>query len=404
MIKMRRILLFLIILGIPLSQKSSKEIQTDINSRNTELEKIKQEIKDVESEINSKINEAEDNQDIINNIDNKITLTEKFIESLIKEEIYLLKLISKTEERILVKEKELIELQNQLKNRVRYLYKNGRESILEELFNFKGSEDRIYKLKYLSILNEHESEIKNIINRNINTLIKEKNNLTKEKERKNYLLSEKNIKYNNLENDKKLKKTYINKLKKEKRDLEKKLESQKNNLEKIESIISNLYKNKSESKKREKELESIRSRQNKSTTGNFSKMRGKLPWPTNGDVINSFGVHKNFTLDTTYENIGVDINASLNSSVYAVVDGVVTVKETLEGYNTISKLLIINHGGGYLTVYKNIDNIEVKVGDYISSGEKIAEVARNTSNDYILHFEVWKDAEKVNPENWLINK
>ena len=65
--------------------------------RNAELEKIRQEIKSVESEIDSKINEEKNNQDIINKIDNKIILTEKLIQSLIKEEIYLSKLISKTE-------------------------------------------------------------------------------------------------------------------------------------------------------------------------------------------------------------------------------------------------------------------------------------------------------------------
>ena len=206
MTKIKLILLFIIATSIPFAQKSSKEIQSDINNRNAELEKIRREIKSVESEIDSKINEEKNNQDIINKIDNKIILTEKLIQSLIKEEIYLSKLISKTEDRIVVKEKELMELQNQLKNRVRYLYKNGRENILEELFNIENSKNKIYRLKYLDILNKHESEIKERINRNINTLKKEKDNLTQEKKRKKQLLNEKNKKYENLEDDKILKK------------------------------------------------------------------------------------------------------------------------------------------------------------------------------------------------------
>ena len=55
-------------------------------------------------------------------------------------------------------------------------------------------------------------------------------------------------------------------------------------------------------------------------------------------------------------------------------------------------------------MYKNIDNIQINVGDYISEGEKIAEIARNSSNNHVLHFEVWKDAKKINPEDWLIKK
>ena len=404
MTKIKFILLFIIVLAIPIAQKSSKEIQSDINNRNIELEKIRKDIEDVESEINLKINEENNNKEIITKIDSKIILTEKLIQSLAAEEIYLSKLILKTEDRILVKEKELIELQNQLKNRVRYLYKYGRESILEELFNLEKTKNKIYRLKYLNILNEHENEIKNRINRNIKTLKNEKDNLTKEKKRKKRLLDEKNKKYENLEIDRTLKKTYLNKLKKEKIELEKKLSLKKKNLEQIETIISDLYKNKKESKKREKELELIRSRQNKSTTGNFSKMKGKLRWPTDGNIISSFGIQKNSALNTTYENIGIDIKGKSNSSVIAVVDGVVTVREALEGYNSISELLIINHGGGYLTVYKNIDNIQINVGDYISEGEKIAGIAKNSANNHVLHFEVWKDAKKINPEDWLIKK
>ena len=404
MTKIKFILLFVIVLTIPIAQKSSKEIQSDIINRNIELEKIRKDIEDVESEINFKINEENNNKEIITKIDSKIILTEKLIQSLVKEEIYLSKLISKTEDRILVKEKELMELQNQLKNRVRYLYKYGRENILEELFNLEKTKNKIYRLKYLNILNEHENEIKNRINRNIKTLKNEKDNLTKEKKRKKQLLDEKNKKYENLEVDRTLKKTYLNKLKKEKIDLENKLLTKKKNLKQIETIISDLYKDKKESKKREKELELIRSRQNKSTTGNFSKMKGKLRWPTDGNIISSFGIQKNSALNTTYENIGIDIKGKSNSSVIAVVDGVVTVREALEGYNTISELLIINHGGGYLTVYKNIDNIQINVGDYISEGEKIAGIAKNSANNHVLHFEVWKDAKKINPEDWLIKK
>ena len=300
---------------IAIGQKSSNDIQKDINKRNQELQKIKNEIKLVESQIDSKSKEENNSKEIIKDIDSKINLTEKLIERLIDEEIYLIKLISITQDRIKIKEEELLELQNQLKNRVRYLYKNGREKIIEELLSMKNSENKIYRLKYLKILNEYENQIKNRINQNIKNLKIEKGNLSKEKERKKYLIIEKNKKYENLEQDKTLKKRYLEKLNDEKNTLKRKLDNQKNSLSKVESIISSLYKDKNESKKREKELEQIRAKQNISTTGNFSKMKGKLPWPTDGKIVNKFGVHKNNKLNTTYNNIGVDISSSPGASV-----------------------------------------------------------------------------------------
>ena len=398
------IIIMCISTSLIMPQKSSKDIQKDIDKRNQELQKIKDEIQLVESQIETKSKEENNSKEIINDLSNKINLTEQLIETLIDEEIYLINLISITEERIKVKEEELIELQNQLKNRVRYLYKNGREKILEELLSMKNSENKIYRLKYLKILNEYENEIKNRINQNIANLKNEKNNLSKEKNRKKYLIAEKNKKYENLEKDKKLKKKYLSKLNDEKNTLKRKLDNQKNSLAKIESLISNLYKDKNESKKREKELEQIRAKQNISTTGNFSKMKGKLPWPTSGKIINKFGIHKNNKLNTTYNNIGIDILSNPGSQIKAVVDGVVTVQTAIDEYNHSSNLVIIRHGDGYITVYKNIKNIRVNKGDYVAAGQTIGNVDSNSSNENILHFEVWKDGKNINPEAWLIKE
>ena len=400
--RMKNILLTIcIFFTILIGQKSSNDIQKDINKRNQELQKIKNEIKLFESQIDYKSKEENNSKEIIKDIDSKINLTEKLIENLIDEEIYLIKLISITQDRIKIKEEELLELQNQLKNRVRYLYKNGREKIIEELLSMKNSENKIYRLKYLKILNEYENQIKNRINQNIKNLKIEKRNLSKEKERKKYLIIEKNEKYENLEKDKNLKKRYLEKLNDEKNTLKRKLDNQKNSLSKVESIISSLYKDKNESKKREKELEQIRAKQNISTTGNFSKMKGKLPWPTDGKIVNKFGLHKNNKLNTTYNNIGVDISSTPGASVKAVLDGVVTVQIAIDEYNSTSNLVIVRHGDGYITVYKNIKNVRINKGDYVSTGQIIGFVDSNLSNEHILHFEVWKDGKNIDPENWL---
>ena len=109
MINNKSILLFLISLSSILlfGEKSSKDVQKNIDKRNSELNDLKNEIKNVEIQIQKKIDEEKNNQDIINQIDNKISLTEKLITSLNEEEIYLSKLIFKTETRIYQKEKEL---------------------------------------------------------------------------------------------------------------------------------------------------------------------------------------------------------------------------------------------------------------------------------------------------------
>ena len=155
-------------------------------------------------------------------------------------------------------------------------------------------------------------------------------------------------------------------------------------------------------KKREEELAQIRAKLNKSTTGNFAKMKGKLPWPTDGYIINKFGLQKNNVLNTVYENIGIDIKTKRGASVYSVLDGFISKISYVD--KNYGNIIIVDHGGGYYTVYSNIDNIQVNEKDYVKALQKIAKVTKNESNEHILHFEVWGNQENLNPELWLNKK
>ena len=88
-IKLLTIVLFSSLL---IAEKSSLDIQNDINKKNTELEKLTNEITKVEKLINNKSKEEQLSNDLIKQINNKISLTEKLIKTLNDEENYLIKL------------------------------------------------------------------------------------------------------------------------------------------------------------------------------------------------------------------------------------------------------------------------------------------------------------------------
>lgn len=71
----------------------------------------------------------------------------------------------------------------------------------------------------------------------------------------------------------------------------------------------------------------------------------------------------------------------------------------IRGYgNTI----IIDHGGGYYTVYTHIMDVEVDEGGYVQALDTIARVGDSGSLDGAkLHFEIWGNKQKLNPELWL---
>ena len=392
----------LLFISLSLCDKTSTDIQHDINRKNNELESLKLEIQRVEALIESKSKEEEINNEIINQIDNKIKLTEKLIKTLSNEENYLTRLIYKAEENIDLKGKELFKLQNQLKNRVRYLYKYGKENLVDQIMASSDWNKIIYRKKYLQILDEYEEKIKERINNNIKSLKIEKIALQKEKKNKEQLISSKNKEFDNLEKDRKRKKTYIKKIQNQKTELQKNLDSKKAMIIQIKTLIKKLYADKKETKKREEELAKIRTQKNKATSGNFAKMRGKLPWPTKGKVVGKFGNVKNEKLNTITENLGIDILTAPSEKVYSVLDGVVL---TITNIRNFGDIIILDHGAGYYSVYSNLQNINVFEGQYLDTYTHIGEVALgsnfNYPNKYVFNFQIWSNEKKSNPELWL---
>ena len=393
---------FLVLTCLCFADKTSNEIQEDINNKNSELDQLINEINRYETLINEKSKEENLNNDIITQIDIKIELTEKLIKRLTDEENYLSKQIYKTKENIEKQEQELFILKNQLKNRLRYLYKYGKSNLLKQITQTTDWNKKIYRSKYLEILNEYENQIKKRIKKNIGNLKIEKQQLEKEQRTKKNLIAEKNKKFDSLENDKKLKSSYLSKIKTQKNKLKQDLISKKEMREKIEKIIKKLYSDKKETKKREQELAKIRSEKNKSTSGNFAKMKGKLIWPVKGKIIGKFGVYKNQELNIFTENLGIDIKTNTNEKVYSVLDGVILTITNIRDYGNI---IILDHGAGYYTVYSNLKNITVYEGQYVDTYTHLAEVAQGKNSNYndenIFNFQIWLNQEKLNPENWI---
>ena len=111
---------------------------------------------------------------------------------------------------------------------------------------------------------------------------------------------------------------------------------------------------------------------------------------------------KNRKLNTITENVGIEIQAAVGTPVITVLDGVISIITYIRGHGNI---IIVDHGGGFSTVYAQIENIQVNENEYIQAGDRLAKIASNgTSEKGKLHFEVWGNQQKLNPEHWLTKK
>lgn len=139
-----------------------------------------------------------------------------------------------------------------------------------------------------------------------------------------------------------------------------------------------------------------------SAGGNFAAAKGSLPRPVDGAfrVTSQFGRHPLRDLpDVVYDNPGIDAEVAPGATVKAVFPGRVSGVYVIPGFSTV---IIINHGE-YYTVYGNVGSPSVKIGDNVKQGQALGRLAKDPDDPShsSVHFEVWKNRDKLNPMNWI---
>lgn len=136
--------------------------------------------------------------------------------------------------------------------------------------------------------------------------------------------------------------------------------------------------------------------------GGFEKMRGALPRPVSGPfkVTSRFGRHSLPELpDVMYDNPGIDAEVTAGSVAQAVYAGKVSGVYMIPGFSTV---VIVSHGN-YYTVYGNLSGASVKVGDVVKQGQGLGRIAAGEDDPGkgSIHFEVWKNRDKLDPLGWI---
>jgi murein DD-endopeptidase MepM/ murein hydrolase activator NlpD len=131
-----------------------------------------------------------------------------------------------------------------------------------------------------------------------------------------------------------------------------------------------------------------RARQQKAWTGSFIR-------PANGPITSRFGSRYHPVLHRTRMHTGVDIGAGHGSAIYAADGGEVIFAGYRNGYgNTV----LVDHGGGVVTLYGHCSSLGVSVGQSVRKGQVIARVgSTGLATGPHLHFEVRRNGTPVDP-------
>jgi len=132
----------------------------------------------------------------------------------------------------------------------------------------------------------------------------------------------------------------------------------------------------------------------------FKSWRGRLPPPVEGAKVEvPYGLRVDPRFGTKTKHQGVDIRGKEGAPVVAVYPGKVAFAEPFQGYGL---LVILDHGGGYYTLYAHLGRFMVKKGDKVPKGKPIGTLGSTGSlKGAFLYFEVREGGKAVDPQKWV---
>lgn len=126
----------------------------------------------------------------------------------------------------------------------------------------------------------------------------------------------------------------------------------------------------------------------------FANLKGRLPWPIEGRLLRTYGSQRS---GVAFE--GLLIGGNTGAQVRAVHQGRVVFSDWLRGYGLV---MILDHGGGYMSLYGHNQTLLRQPGDWVTSGQPIATVGNSGGHEEVgLYFAIRHQGRPVNPSEWL---
>lgn len=288
-----------------------------------------------------------------------------------------------------------------------------------------GFEQAYKRMKYVQQFSVFRQKQVSLILKTQTILLGSLNELRNVKDEKEVLLGDKETEKKELEQDKQEEARVLLALKQKEKELVAQLRKKEEAARKLKKAIEDLIAKEIEAARKREELERKKreaatgKKEEKTSTAKatelaltpeaanlaneFSRNKGTLPWPVEqGFISKAFGTHPHPTLkNITVNNTGIDITTQKNAKARAVFRGEVKMKFSVPG---MGNAVIVSHGD-YYTVYTNLEDVFVRVGDKISTKQEIGTVMSNEVEEKTeLHIEIYKGKMRLDPQEWLFKK
>jgi len=388
----------ILLVGFIWAQRSQQDFQKELKAQSSAIQTLRNQIEATKKRIQSEGRKEKSSVRKVSNLSEEISLLERLVKEIDKEEKLLVADIYQTENQILKSEIELDTLRTRYARRINKIYKKGQLTNLEKFFSSTSWRQAIYRSKYLKIIAEIDQKTYKTIKSLLVEIGKQKLNLEAALRKKRRLKRDRSQTLTLVQNKRRKEQRALIKIRQSQKDLKTFLTEKEAGVKQLKIIIDKI---RDDIDRFEREAR-IRQQQQVLQSKEFPKLKGQLEWPAKGRVITKFGRQWNPKLKTTTENPGIDIKGKPGSEIRTVLGGIVTTITFIRGFGTT---IIIDHGNGFYTVYSHVSKVEINEDIQVRGGDVIAYMGDSSSvNGAQLHFEIWGQGKKLDPEKWLKKK
>jgi len=380
-------------------QKSKAQLQRE---KQQNLAKIKE----TEKILNETRTEKKNTLGELTALNQRIVQQEALITS-IKNEISLLDYdISENNQIIQSLEKDVDKLKQEYAAMIFAAQKaSGKVDKLTFLFSARSFDQLMMRLKYMEQYGQARQSQAEAIEK-VQQILREQVNITELKRtEKNELLSDGLKENQELTRLKDKQRLVVRSLEKQEKQLRKDLEVTKKAVAELDDLIAKIIKEELERAAREaREREGKKGKEISDAalalSNSFEENKNKFPWPVAGFVSQRFGRQKHPVLKgIEIQNDGVNIQTKQGEEVRSIFNGEVSRVAFTPG---MGNTIIIKHGE-YFTVYTGLKDISVKQGQQVSTNQEIGKVLSNGEGISELRFQIRKNFDALNPQEWLRN-
>lgn len=335
-------------------------------------------------------------------------------------------------------ERQLNQLQKELKDKktkyaasVNYLYRNHTiQDKLLFIFSAQTLEQTYRRLRYVREYASYQRMQGEEIQKKQKQINDKRAELTEARKAKENLLKERENEKTTLERQEKEQKVLVDSLRKKQRSLQSEINKKRKEANQLNARIDRLIAEEIEKARKRAEEEARReaaarkkaektespsatkpkaepleaytmNKADRELSGSFASNRGKLPVPVTGPYIitSHYGEYTVPGLrGVKLDNKGIDIQAKPGAQARAVFNGKVAAVFQLNGLFNI----LVRHGA-YISVYCNLSTASVKADDTVKTGQTLGTIFSDGADGgrTVLHFQLRREKEKLNPEPWL---